>query len=139
MQINNHLTPAHFGHGGRPDHAGHGAGKGAQSPTVAAEIEPATVTDTTTAVAPVEETEGAEKHKNSVAHEARRHLANLAESKALGGHNFGWLVSQIARGLFNPADYAPASEDGEDTGVIVDETAGDPTTEIDTAIDEAPV
>lgn len=121
MQINNHIGPNHFGHGSRPDHAANGTGKAPQFQPATAETEPATTTDTTTAVAPVEETEGPRIPGNSVAHRARAQLAKFAELSGhtftLDGHNFGWLVSQIARGMFDPSAYTTDGEgtDGEGT------------------------
>ena len=119
MHINNHITPSPFGHGSRPDHAANGPGQAPQFQLATADTEPATTTDTTTAVAPAEETEGPHIPGNSVAHRAHAHLAQFAE---LGGNNFGWLVSQIARELFDLSAYAPDGEgtNGESTDVVID-------------------
>ena len=76
-------------------------------------------------------TEGPGTSGHSVAH--REQMALFAE---LGGHNFGWLVSQIARGTFDASAYAPEGE-GEGTDGVVgstDEVGGD---EVATAPDEA--
>ena len=124
MQINNHLSPSSLGHGSRPDQAGNGSAKGPQFQPATA-TEPATETDTTTAVAPVEETEetqGPGKSGQSPAHQARAQLSGLALA-GLENHNFGWLVSQIARGLDISAP-APDGEGSDETSVIVDETDG---------------
>lgn len=110
MQINNHITPSSLGQGSRPDHAGGASGRGQQFQPATAEVEPAAATDTTNAVAPVDETEettGPGKSGQSPAHLAR------AQSELQGNHNFGWLVSQIARGISIEAD-APAEGDGTD-------------------------
>ena len=58
MHINNHITPSPFGHGSRPDHAANGPGRAPQFQLATADTEPATTTDTTTAVAPGEDTVG---------------------------------------------------------------------------------
>ena len=133
MQINNHFTPTNLGHGSRPDHAANAHGRAPQFQPATADAEPATTTDTTTAVAPTEETEGPGKSGHSVAHRARAQTALIAE---LGGHNFGWLVSQIARGTFDASAYAPDGEGEGTDGVVVstDEVAGD---EVATAPEEA--
>ncbi|MCZ6844788.1 MAG: hypothetical protein O7F69_02715 [Alphaproteobacteria bacterium] len=75
-------------------------------------------------------TEGPGTSGHSVGHDV--HMALFAE---LGGHNFGWLVSQIASGL----DIATETPDGEGEGtdgVVVgtDEVGGD---EVATAPDGA--
>jgi hypothetical protein len=114
MQINNHITPSSLGQGARPDHAGGANGRGQQFQAVAEAVEPAATTDTTDAVAPVEETEettGPGKSGQSPAHLAR------AQSDLQGSHNFGWLVSQIARGPSIEAD-TPAEGDGADGAVV---------------------
>ncbi len=139
MQINNHFTPTSLGHGSRPDHAANTPGRAQQFQPATADTEPATTTDTTNAVVPAEETEETEGPRipgRSVAHQARSHLANLALSAELGGHNFGWLVSQIARNLFDPADYASDGEDTEGVVANVDVTDGGEATT--TAGDTAP-
>jgi hypothetical protein len=121
MQITNHFTPAHAGHGSRPDHAANASGRGHQFQPVAADVEPAAATDTTDAVAPTEETEGPRIPGKSVAHQARAHIAQFAE---LGGQSFGWLVSQIARGVFDAAAYAPDSEGTDGVDGSADGTDG---------------
>ncbi len=120
MQINNHVTPNHVGHGARPDHAGNGHGRAPQFQPATADTEPAATTDTATAVAPTEQTEGPRIPGNSVAHRARAHLAQISGLLTSDGHNFGWLVSQIARGMFDAAAYAPDGEstDGGEGGTI---------------------
>lgn len=139
MQINNHFTPTNLGHGSRPDHAANAHGRAPQFQPATADAEPATTTDTATAVAPTEETDGPGKSGHSVAHRARAQLAGLlsldGHNLSLDGHNFGWLVSQIARGL----DIATETPDGEGEGtdgvvVSTDEVGGD---EVATAPDEA--
>jgi hypothetical protein len=110
MQINNHITPSSLGHGSRPDHAGGANGRGQQFQPVTETVEPAATTDTADAVATVEEPEettGPGKSGDSPAHQAR------ALSGLQGSNNFGWLVSQIARGISVVAD-APAEGDGTD-------------------------
>ncbi|MCZ6588240.1 MAG: hypothetical protein O7G13_14505 [Alphaproteobacteria bacterium] len=131
MQINNHFTPTNLGHGSRPDHAANAHGRAPQFQPATADAEPVATTDTATAVAPTEETEGPGKSGKSVAHEARAHPM-FAE---LGGNNFGWLVSEIARGLYI-APEAPEGEGEGTDGVVVstDEVGGD---EVATAPDEA--
>ncbi|NKB50515.1 MAG: hypothetical protein GKS02_14255 [Alphaproteobacteria bacterium] len=122
MQINNQFSPASLGQGARPDHAGNGQGRGQQFQTVTSDVEPATTTDTTTAVAPTEEggeTEGPGKSGNSPAHRARTEFDGFGE-----GENFGWLVSQIARGLISVAP-TPDGEGEGDTGVIADDVGTD--------------
>ena len=118
MQINNHLPPTNLGHGARPDQTGNTHGRSAP-------FQPATDTavpsDTTAAAAPAEASEeatGPGKSALSVAHRARAHLSGLALAGA-ENHNFGWLVSQIARGL----DLAPSPPegDGADDGLVVTE------------------
>ena len=120
MHINNHLSPAQFGHGSKPDHAAHASGKPQQFDIPTSETEPATTTDTATAVAPTEETEGPGKSGNSVAHRARV-MSGLEGIglEGLGGHNFGWLVSQLARGI--PVELTGGTE-GESADDIVAET-----------------
>lgn len=124
MQINNHFSPTNLGHGSRPDHAGNTHGRGQQLQPAKVEAAPAVTTDTTIAVTPTEETEettGSHKHRNSVAHEARRYLTDPLTAEALGaaGKNFGWLVSQIARGDFDPSLYTSEGEDTGETGIAV--------------------
>ncbi len=133
MQINNHFTPTNLGHGSRPDHAANAHGRAPQFQPATADAEPAATTDTATAVAPTEETEGPGKSGHSVAHRARAQMALFAE---LGGHNFGWLVSQIAHGTFDASAYAPDSEGEGTDGVVVstDEVGGD---EVATAPEDA--
>lgn len=118
MQIHNNFSPNHVGQGGRPDHAGNGHGRAAQFQSAAAETEPSTTTDTTTAVTATEETDGPRIPGKSVAHRARAQLAQLSGLLTSEGHNFGWLVSQIARGVFDPAAYTTEGDgtDGGDTG-----------------------
>ena len=128
MQINSHFSPTNLSHGSRPDQASNAHGRGTQFQPVTSVTEPATTTDTTTAVAPVEEVEetaGPGKSAHSIAHRARAHLASFAAADGVG-HNFGWLVSQIARGL----DISPPDPEGDGTGdvvVVTDETV--PTSE----------
>ncbi len=124
MQIHNNFSPNQVGHGGRPDHAGNGHSRAPQFQPATAETEPATTTDTTTAVTPTEEIEGPRIPGNSVAHRARAQLAQLSGLLTSEGQNFGWLVSQIARDLFHPAAYTTDGEgtDGGNTGT--DGTAG---------------
>jgi hypothetical protein len=119
MQINSHFSPTSLGHGSRPDQAANAHGRGQQIQT-AAEVEPAAATDTTTAVAAAEESEetaGPGKSDQSPAHVARS-LAVLQ-----GNHNFGWLVSQIARGETPTAatDVVEETNSAEDPAPIGDE------------------
>ena len=118
MQINNHITPSHFGHGSRPEHAANASGRGHQFQPSVADTEPATPTDTTTAVAPAEETEGPRIPGKSVAHQARAHTALLSGPLTSEGQNFGWLVSQIARNMFELSDYTTEGDgtDGAEGG-----------------------
>ena len=118
MQINNHITPSHFGNGSRPDHAANASGRGHQFQPAAADAEPAGGTDTTTAVAPAEETEGPSIPGKSVAHQARAHMAQISGLLTADGHNFGWMVSQIARGMFELSDYTTEGDgtDGAEGG-----------------------
>ncbi len=143
MQIHNNFSPNQVGHGGRPDHAGNGHSRAPQFQPATAETEPATTTDTTTAVTPTEEIEGPRIPGNSVAHRARAQLAQLSGLLTSEGQNFGWLVSQIARDLFHPAAYTTDGEgtdgtDGVDVVTTSDETG--PTGETgEPAGDTAPV
>ncbi|MFT5182878.1 MAG: hypothetical protein ACI8S3_002771 [Alphaproteobacteria bacterium] len=119
MQINNHFSPTSLGHGSRPDQAANAQGRGQQFQP-AAEVEPAAATDTTNAVAAAEEAEetaGPGKSGQSPAHEARS-LAALH-----GNYNFGWLVSQIARGDTPTAatDVVEETNSAEDPAPIGDE------------------
>jgi len=121
MQINNHVTPAHAGNGSRPDHAANPAGRGQRFEASTADTQPAATTETTAAVEPTAETEAADIPGKSVAHQAHAFLTSLT---GLGGHNFGWLVSQIAQETFDAAAY---TDDGEATdGAVASsgETAG---------------
>jgi hypothetical protein len=119
MHINSHFTPANFGASSRPDHAANPSGRAHQIEETPEDVEAATTTDTATAAAATEETEIPGR---SVAHTAREQLNTL---QSLSGHNFGWLVSQIAQGTFDPADYATPDEgtEGEATTASSDETA----------------
>ena len=134
MQINNHPSPAQFGHGSKPDHAANSSGKPQRFEVPTSETEPATTTDTTTAVAPAEESEGPGKSGNSVAHRARAMIG----LEGLGGRNFGWLVSQLARGI--QVDLTGGTE-GEGADDIVAETdvteVGETTPASDDATDAA--
>ena len=136
MQINNNFSPNHVGHGGRPDHAGNGQGRAPQFQPAQTEPEPATTTNTTTAVAPAEETEGPRIPGNSVAHRARAHLAQLSGLLTSEGHNFGWLVSQIARGVFDASAYATDEDGTEGTDVV---TSPDEAGTADETGDPAPI
>lgn len=107
MHINSHFTPANFGLSSRPDHAANPSGRAHQFETAPADAGP---TDTASAVAATEETETPGR---SVAHQARGHLATL---QGLGGHNFGWLVSQIAQEAFDVSDYETPDEGTEGEG-----------------------
>lgn len=138
MHINSHFTPANFGASSRPDHAANASGRAQQFEEVPEDVGAAATTDATTAVAATEETEETKTHGNSVAHRARGHLNTL---QALEGHNFGWLVSQIAQGIFNPNDYQTPDESSEDEGseaatASTEETGGG---EADTASTETTV
>jgi hypothetical protein len=117
MQINSHFSPTNLGHGSRPDQAANAQGRGQQTQP-AAEVEPAAATDTTNAVAATEETEGPGKSGQSPAHAARA----LAELQ--GNYNFGWLVSQIARGETPTAatDAVEETNSAEDPAPIGEET-----------------
>lgn len=96
MHINSHFTPANVGASSRPDHAANPSGRGPQFEAAAAE-------ETTEPNIP----------GKSVAHQARAELATLT---GLDGHNFGWLVSQIAQGTFDAAAYATPEADSEGDG-----------------------
>jgi len=97
MHINSHFTPANFGASSRPDHAANPSARAQQFEAAPEDVEAAATTDTTTAVAATEETTEPNIPGKSVAHQARGHLATL---QGLDGHNFGWLVSQIAQETF---------------------------------------
>ena len=128
MHINNHLSPAQFGHGSKPDHAAHSSGKPQQFDIPTSETEPATTTDTATAVAPTEETEGPGKSGNSVAHRARAMIG----PESLGGHNFGWLVSQLAQGISVELTGGTEGESADDVVAETDVTeVGETTAESD--------
>ncbi len=105
MHINSHFTPANVGASSRPDHAANPSGRGPQFEVADAEA-------ATTAAAAEEITEPNIPDK-SVAHQARAELATLT---VLDGHNFGWLVSQIAQGTSDAAAYATPEEDSEGDG-----------------------
>lgn len=111
MHINSHFTPANFGASSRPDHAANPSGRAQQFEEAPEDVEAAASTDTSTAVAATEATEETKTHGRSVAHQAREQLNTL---QGLGGHNFGWLVSQIAQGTFDASGYAPIDESSED-------------------------
>jgi len=109
MHINSHFTPANFGAGSRPDHAANPSGRAHRLETAPADVEPTDTAAAVTAAAETEETAASDLPGRSVAREARGYSATLP---VLEGHNFGWLVSQIAQGIFNPS----ADETTEDTG-----------------------
>jgi len=139
MQVHNHVSPLPYGHGVRPNHS---AQASSRSPEFAAANIGATADATTeapNATTAAEDSTPARIPGKSVAHQARANLATLA---GLGGRNFGWLVSQIARSLFDASAYASQDATGgatetADGGATVGETAADATGDASPATDEA--
>jgi len=145
MQIHNNHPPSLFGAANRPEQAGQGHAKSGKFAEVATTPSDETTTDTAAPSAEVEEFHGPGK---SVAHQARNLMATLSALQG-GDFNFGWLVSQIARGQFDAAAYAdvgtgddagPTPVDGSVDTSSVSDAAGDGTDGTDgvSAGDESP-
>lgn len=125
MQIHNNLSPGPYGLGVRPDHTAPANSRGPKFSDVSAEIAPDTTTEASGEPAPAADTEQPNIPGKSVAHQARAQLAALS---GLDGHNFGWLVSQIARGQFDAAAYASQDTTNDGTQSADGAAAADETT-----------